>query len=333
MECEDWLERLENLRSDVSPARWPVETLHRAPHKPLLLLAVLDLFAQGLVTTNLIQYKVDLTDTFELYWSKVMGEEKKTSWVLPFYHLHKDGFWQLIPVPGMESALQATGQIRTFRQLEQMVIGARLDDALFVALMSDECRDTIRRFLIERYFAPEVRATLVGVGKIVSEAFQYSLNLYSQTKQRFVLKEGEETTETYAPETRSVAFRKVVITAYDHQCALCGLRLLTPEGRTAVEAAHIVPWSHSHNDDPRNGLALCGVHHWAFDQGLLGVSHDYLIAVSPIATQQGEMAAPIYNLANRQLVLPQDNFLIPAKRALDWHYINTFRATVRPQVL
>ncbi|MCB8986015.1 MAG: HNH endonuclease [Ardenticatenaceae bacterium] len=26
-------------------------------------------------------------------------------------------------------------------------------------------------------------------------------------------------------------------------------------------AAHIIPWSESHNDDPRNGLALCHLCH------------------------------------------------------------------------
>ncbi len=333
MECSDWLERLQNLRSDVSAARWPAATLHRAPHKPLLLLTILDLFAQGLITTNLIQYHVDLTDTFELYWTKVMGTEKRTTWMLPFFHLQRDGFWYLIPVPGMESALQVTAQIKSFSQMEQMVIGARLDDSLFAALASDSCRDILRRFLIERYFAPEVRPALVEVGKMVSEAFQYSLGLYSQTKRQFVLNEAEGASLSYAPETRSVAFRKVVITAYDHQCAVCGTRLLTPEGRTAVEAAHIVPWSVSYNDDPRNGLALCGVHHWAFDQGLIGIASTYSIAVSPIVTQQAETAELIYRFEGRPMVVPHDDLFYPAKRALDWHYRNTFRADSRSSLL
>ena len=46
----------------------------------------------------------------------------------------------------------------------------------------------------------------------------------------------------------------------------------TPEGRTAVAAAHIIPWRYSHNDDPRNGMALCGLHHWTFDEGLVTIT-------------------------------------------------------------
>ena len=33
--------------------------------------------------------------------------------------------------------------------------------------------------------------------------------------------------------------------------------MLTLEGHTVVDAAHIKPWSASHNDCPTNGMALC----------------------------------------------------------------------------
>lgn len=59
--------------------------------------------------------------------------------------------------------------------------------------------------------------------------------------------------------------------------ALAALNTMTSmDGHTAVDAAHIVPWSVSHNDDPRNGMALCRLCHWTFDEGLLGVSQRYL---------------------------------------------------------
>jgi putative restriction endonuclease len=55
------------LRSDASRVRWTAATKHRAPDKPLLLLSVIDLFAEGLLSTNLIELTPDLCETFTLY--------------------------------------------------------------------------------------------------------------------------------------------------------------------------------------------------------------------------------------------------------------------------
>jgi putative restriction endonuclease len=250
----DYFKAFSKLRSDNSPARWPAMTNHRAPHKPFLLLAVMDLISLGIIQTNLIEFKAELIDTFDLYWVKVMGTEKKASPILPFYHLTSDGFWHLVPVPGMEQPLSAIRQIRSVGQLHQLVVGARLDDTLFQSLLNENERDELRRVLIETYFAPDVRPKLVEVGQITTESFQYSLELLDRLRGRFTLKEKPEMSEKYHTESRSTAFRRIVVDAYEHTCAVCRIRLVTPEGRTAVAAAHIILWSFSHNDDPRRRL-------------------------------------------------------------------------------
>lgn len=62
-------------------------------------------------------------------------------------------------------------------------------------------------------------------------------------------------------------FKLDVMRAYRHRCAICSLR-----ERELVQAAHIVP-----DADPEgiaavvNGLALCAIHHLAFDRNLLGI--------------------------------------------------------------
>ena len=55
---------------------------------------------------------------------------------------------------------------------------------------------------------------------------------------------------------------------------------MTPEGHTVVEAAHIRPWSDSYDDRPTNGLALCKLCHWSFDEGLMGVGRCYEVLCS-----------------------------------------------------
>ena len=93
-----------------------------------------------------------------------------------------------------------------------------------------------------------------------------------------------------------------------------------------MAAAHIVPWSVSHNDDPRNGMALCGLHHWTFDQGMVGVAQDYRIAVSPAIPEDEEAAGPLLSLSGQELQRPADHILWPAHRALEWHFANIFRS-------
>ena len=329
----DYTKRFAKLRTDTSPARWSADTRHRAPHKPFLLLAVMDLIAQGQIPTNFIELDAQLMDAFDLYWVKVMGTEKVTTPLLPFYHLTSDRFWHLVPAPSMEQALAAVGQLRSISQFHQLVLGAKLDDELFKMLLEKENSDNLRRVLIETYFAPEVREKLVEVGQITAESFEYSRELLGRLRGRFTLKEPPETDEQYRTESRSTAFRRVVVEAYDHTCAMCAVRVVTPEGRTAVAAAHIVPWRISHNDDPRNGMAMCGLHHWTFDQGLVTVATDYQILISPVVSPDQGGTEPVRSLAGCDLYKPDDRILWPAKSALRWHREKVFRAYTPPKLL
>jgi putative restriction endonuclease len=167
----------------------------------------------------------------------------------------------------------------------------------------------------------------------MADSFEYSRELLDRVKGRFTLKEAPEGSETYLTEFRSIAFRRVVVEAYKHTCSFCKIRILTPEGRTAVAAAHIVPWSHGHNDDPRNGMALCGLHHWVFDQGLVTVGIDYSIKVSPAVRLEENAAEAIQKLDGQTIYLPIDYILRPSKSALRWHMDNIFWAETPPRML
>ncbi len=72
-------------------------------------------------------------------------------------------------------------------------------------------------------------------------------------------------------------FRGAVLRAYAQRCAVCRL-----PRRELLDAAHIVA-----DRDPRgvphvnNGLALCKLHHGAYDANLLGVRPDHVIEIAP----------------------------------------------------
>jgi putative restriction endonuclease len=50
----DYLHQLTRLRTDTNRTRWTEATAHRAPHKPFLLLSILDLVAQGQIDSPFI---------------------------------------------------------------------------------------------------------------------------------------------------------------------------------------------------------------------------------------------------------------------------------------
>ena len=105
-----------------------------------------------------------------------------------------------------------------------------------------------------------------------------------------------------------------------HRCALCGVRIVTPEGHTVVDAAHIIPWSRSLNDDIRNGMALCKLCHWAFDEGMMGVSDSYdVITTSRQIAANPNVPGFLLTLSGRGIIGPQDLVLWPAVKFLAEH--------------
>ena len=81
---------------------WNEATRKQAPHKPLLLLAVLDLVARGVLTSSFIEISgdlVELNDLFTGYWRRVVPITQKSSIAFPFSRLHNEPFWSLFRYP------------------------------------------------------------------------------------------------------------------------------------------------------------------------------------------------------------------------------------------
>ncbi|MBO1754423.1 HNH endonuclease [Allobranchiibius sp. CTAmp26] len=70
-------------------------------------------------------------------------------------------------------------------------------------------------------------------------------------------------------------FRATVMRAYGTRCAVCSLR----HGEL-LDAAHIVPDSTEGGiASVTNGLALCRIHHAAYDRRILGINPDYVVHI------------------------------------------------------
>ena len=122
------------------------------------------------------------------------------------------------------------------------------------------------------------------------------------------------------------SFRERVLHAYRDQCARCRLR-----HRELLDAAHIVPDSEPEGvPEVRNGLALCKLHHAAFDRMFIGVRSDLVVEVRQdiLDEEDGPMLLHgLKELHQRSIWVPRHIELRPSSELLERRY-ESFRDTV-----
>lgn len=301
-------------------AVWTEKTKRQAPHKPLLLLAVLDLIARGEVKTPFIDVHgnlVELNELFTNYWRRVVPIRQTSSIAFPFSRLNNESFWELLAVDGEEINRAVLNSINTVNQLRQVALGGRISEELFEFCIHGDGRAILRQALLESCFSTEAGEALTDQSAIHAEAYSYNLDLLK--KAHLPMVKEIVAAEPFRPAFRDQGFRRAVVKTYDHRCALCGIRIVTAEGHTAVDAAHIVPWSKTQNDDIRNGMALCKLCHWAFDEGMMGVGDSYVVVTSRQIAQNPNFPGSLQALSGRSIITPTDQALWPAQEYLHWH--------------
>lgn len=114
-------------------------------------------------------------------------------------------------------------------------------------------------------------------------------------------------------------FRSRVLSAYGDRCAICKLGR-----RGLLDAAHIIDDAHAdgHAIVP-NGLALCRIHHGAFDQFLIGIRPDRTIEVAHDVLEEvdGPMLQHGLKAIDRQEIrVPRSLRNQPDPERLQWKY-------------
>lgn len=124
------------------------------------------------------------------------------------------------------------------------------------------------------------------------------------------------------PRLGQSSFRVLVTDAYKRTCAMTGENTLV-----ALEAAHIVPYAGEGPHDVRNGLLLRADFHRLFDVGLVSITQDLKIKVSPKIHEAWFNGKAYYKLEGHPLAVLPD---LPANRPdpdrLHWHFKNCFQA-------
>ncbi len=119
-------------------------------------------------------------------------------------------------------------------------------------------------------------------------------------------------------------FRELVLSAYRIRCAVCRLR----HGEL-LDAAHILP-DRDQRGRPEipNGLALCKIHHAAYDADILGVAPDYLVHVRRDVLEEHDgpmLEHGLQRMEGRRIGLPRAASKRPNREYLEERY-GRFRA-------
>lgn len=283
---------------------------HDRPHKPALLLAILGLAEQGRLLENRVSYGPELFGLFRRYLLAVRTESDTINMLDPFWRLRTDGILEPVPRAGFEQAIAARSTPPSVTELREITDGSRLPDSLFQQMNDPIQRHRLRDAVVSRYFASHRSA----IDQITQE--ERSIG----ECERQLEQAGDATVVAGAPEpVREQAFRRVVLRAYDYRCAACGLRVIVDD-LALVEAAHLIPWAESRDDDPRNGIALCKNHHWAMDQYLIAPTPDSQPAwmVSRYLDDRIEGQREMLDLKGRSVLLPRESRFHPKRPALAW---------------
>lgn len=118
-------------------------------------------------------------------------------------------------------------------------------------------------------------------------------------------------------------FRRSVLASYNNTCCITGINF--PE---MLIAGHIKPWSKDKQNrlNPSNGIAINALHDKAFERGLITITPEYRIKISPsLSDKKGDEIIENYflNYDGKEIILPSK--FLPDVELLKYHNDNCFQ--------
>ena len=299
-----------------------VKGMGKAPHKPILLLSIIQLIAKGIITTNRIFITADILLAFKQNWNQLVHTDHKRNFSLPFFHLRSEPFWYLVAKPGKEIITTSSKSIKSFKNLKETIAFAEIDRELFLLLQEIPNQLWFEQLILENYFPNWKSAYLRPERNYEEESIENEiLNEPKEAYQRHIqsLKETLEEDE-YEEEifVRGGLFRKTIPKIYNHTCCITGMKIESSYNVQMIDACHIFPFSLSGDDTVTNGIALSPTLHRAFDRGLITINSDFVVRVSPTVNEE-ESNFTLSQFSGQQIFLPEKEKYYPSQASLSWH--------------
>lgn len=303
----------------------------RAPHKPLLLL-----FALGRVLRDrdrLVGYaEVDrrVGDLMRRFGLPGSGVRPK----YPFRWLLSDGLWEIPRYAELRKNASGDLYVRQLRDLGvEGGFPERVHDLLRAdpGLASRAAEEILHGHFPESLHREIREAAGIRGERMASEAGDAPAA--PAVREREV---GPPSFYSYLARRRrrDPFFRGSVLDEYMERCAVCDLDVRLGAQPLGLEAAHIQWHSHAGPDEVANGLALCLLHHEAFDRGALGLEErkgtGFNVLVShEVRESRVEAAGSLIEFSGRRIRSPRTASRAPAPLFVEWHSREVFRSPPR----
>ncbi len=301
-----------------------------APHKPILLLAIIHEYELSRISDNKIFITPELTHSFSVFWNQLVTTEHDQRFALPFYHLsgEKGNWWQLIPNVGCEIWIENPGSMRSFGNLSAAVAYAETDPNLALLLLTKESREVLKQIVLKTYFPQKSTQPIENqedayLDDLRNEVYEPS----AEYKTKLLNLKKRLDPETYQIEVynRSTIFRREVVKIHNESCCVSRLRVSALFTITMVDACHIVPFAKDFDNSLTNGIALCPNLHRAFDRGLISVNENYEVILSSAFKENTQSEFSFSKIEGKTIALPNDKDFWPSLANFEWHRKNVFK--------
>jgi len=272
----------------------------RAPHKPLLFLLAI---ARVIRKQERLVTFVDIEEPLTQLLRKYAPARAHVHPEYPFWWLQTDGLWEIPCGELLQKRVPNHNPTRTaLRASARGGFPADIDNAL----------------------RSDGRLAQKIISLLLNDHFPRSLH------EDILADIGIDTDAGGSLSGRDARFRQEVIAAYEHRCAVCGFDVRVGAGLDlALEAAH-VKWHQAGGPDVvQNGLALCAVHHKAFDLGAIGLDIGMRVLVSGSVYGQSSLSRWFLDFHGKPLRPPHSPALLPDGAFLAWHRREVFRKPPR----
>ena len=156
----------------------------KAPHKAVLLLAVIDLVEEGTIASPRIELSDHLEKKFNEVWHHYLGTSAifTPDIVKPYFHMQHESFWRLVEHEEAEMLMVAEDSpwVSSNKETKDLPQGsysvkamrgafayAEIDNMLFQLLQNADARAMLRVILINTYLTDQPTKTMPGIAQLI----------------------------------------------------------------------------------------------------------------------------------------------------------------------